>query len=64
MITESVQAHCERFGKSQAQVAREVERSPQALHNMLQRNDMFVVSDKAGTIIEMGNYDSYYRRAV
>jgi len=62
MDKETVHAYIERTGKTQAQVAREMKRSPQALNNMLGRHTMHVVCDPADTILYVGYYDEYYRR--
>jgi len=60
-VEESVAAHIARTGKSQAQVAREIERSPQALNNMLNRHDdLHVIVGPTDNILYMGYYEEYY----
>lgn len=61
-MEETVPAYIARTGKTQAQVAREINRSPQALNNMLSRHDMHIVCDPADAILYVGYYDEYYRR--
>lgn len=62
MTPETLQEYVARTGKSQAQVAREIDRTPQALNNMLSRHDLYVVTGMADEILYVGYYGEYYRR--
>jgi hypothetical protein len=62
MITETIQEHIDRTGKSQAGVGREIGRSPQAINNLIARHKMYVTCDPADTIMYVGYYNEYFRR--
>ena len=61
-MEETVLEYIDRTGKTQAQFAREIGRSPQAINNMLGRHDMYVVTDPADAILYVGYYEEYYAR--